>query len=201
MWILQATQTDIEPQTIAIDGDLLIGRHQTADIQLHSPDISRRHAGLSVQDGQLIVIDLQSSNGTFVNGQRIENDVVVQENDMIRFAHIEYQVQKNDTEVIEKTEPTVAQQMSEQGMPSLTERAGDVQVNREGMPQNIGVPKPAPIPEGVDVTAKQAPVYSEQDKLPSDVSQDKEQQKNASIGLITVIFLILLVVIGLFVFK
>lgn len=199
MWILQATQTDIEPQTIAIDGDLLIGRHQTADIQLHSPDISRRHAGLSVQGDDLLVIDLQSSNGTFVNDVRIENDVKVQVGDKIRFANIEYRVEQADIQIEEET--TIAQQMSEQGMPSLTERAGDVQVNREGMPQNIGVPKPAPIPEGVDVTAKQAPVYSEQDKLPSDVSQDKEQQKNASIGLITVIFLILLVVIGLFVFK
>lgn len=199
MWILQATQTDIEPQTIAIDGDLLIGRHQTADIQLHSPDISRRHAGLSVQGDDLLVIDLQSSNGTFVNDVRIENDVKVQVGDKIRFANIEYRVEQADIQIEEET--TIAQQMSEQGMPSLTERAGDVQVNREGMPQNIGVPKPAPIPEGVDVTVKQAPVYSEQDKLPSDVSQDKEQQKNASIGLITVIFLIILAVIGFFVFK
>lgn len=199
MWILQATQTDIEPQTIAIDGDLLIGRHQTADIQLHSPDISRRHAGLSVQGDDLLVIDLQSSNGTFVNDVRIENDVKVQVGDKIRFANIEYRVEQADIQIEQET--TIAQQMSEQGMPSLSERAGDVQVNREGMPQNIGVPKPAPIPEGVDVTAKQAPVYSEQDKLPSDVSQDKEQQKNASIGLITVIFLIILAVIGFFVFK
>lgn len=199
MWILQATQTDIEPQTIAIDGDLLIGRHQTADIQLHSPDISRRHAGLSVQGDDLLVIDLQSSNGTFVNDVRIENDVKVQVGDKIRFANIEYRVEQADIQIEEET--TIAQQMSEQGMPSLSERAGDVQVNREGMPQNIGVPKPAPIPEGVDVTVKQAPVYSEQDKLPSDVSQDKEQQKNASIGLITVIFLIILAVIGFVVFK
>lgn len=201
MWILQATQTDIEPQTIVIDGDLLIGRHQTADIQLHSPDISRRHAGLSVQGEQLLIIDLQSSNGTFVNDERIENDVVLNEHDIIRFANIEYQVKKVDDIQIDKPEQTMAEQMSEQGMPSLSERASDVQVNREGMPQNIGIPKPAPIPEGVDVYAKQAPVYSEQDKLPSDVSQDKEQQKNASIGLITVIFLILLVVIGFLVFK
>lgn len=199
MWILQATQTDIEPQTIAIDGDLLIGRHQTADIQLHSPDISRRHAGLSVQGDDLLVIDLQSSNGTFVNDVRIENDVKVQVGDKIRFANIEYRVEQADIQIEEET--TIAQQMSEQGMPSLSERAGDVQVNREGMPQNIGVPKPAPIPEGVDVTAKQTPVYSEQDKLPSDVSQDKEQQKNASIGLITVILLIILTVIGFVVFK
>lgn len=199
MWILQATQTDIEPQTIAIDGDLLIGRHQTADIQLHSPDISRRHAGLSVQGDDLLVIDLQSSNGTFVNDVRIENDVKVQVGDKIRFANIEYRVEQADIQIEQET--TIAQQMSEQGMPSLSERAGDVQVNREGMPQNIGVPKPAPIPEGVDVTVKQAPVYSEQDKLPSDVSQDKEQQKNASIGLITVIFLIILAVIGFVVFK
>lgn len=199
MWILQATQTDIEPQTIAIDGDLLIGRHQTADIQLHSPDISRRHAGLSVQGDDLLVIDLQSSNGTFVNDVRIENDVKVQVGDKIRFANIEYRVEQADIQIEEET--TIAQQMSEQGMPSLTERAGDVQVNREGMPQNIGVPKPAPIPEGVDVTVKQAPVYSEQDKLPSDVNQDKEQQKNASIGLISIILVIMLLVIGFLVFK
>lgn len=192
MWILKATQADTQPDTIVIEGDLLIGRHQTADIQLQSPEISRRHAGLSIQNEQLIVIDLQSSNGTFVNDERIENDVVVYEHDKIRFAHIEYIVQQAEIDVPTQ-ELSAAEQMNQQGMPSLNERAGNVQINRDGMPQNIGVPKPAPIPEGVDVTAKQVPVYSEQDKLPSDVAQ---QQKNVSVGLISVIVLIILAVIA-----
>lgn len=195
MWILKATQADTQPDTIVIEGNLLIGRHQTADIQLQSPEISRRHAGLSIQNEQLIVIDLQSSNGTFVNDERIENDVVVHEHDKIRFAHIEYIVQQAEIDVpIQQL--SAAEQMNQQGMPNLNERAGDVQINRDGMPQNIAIPKPAPIPQGVDVTEKQTPAYTEQDKLPSDVAQQQEQQKNVSVGLISVIVLMVLAVIA-----
>ncbi len=36
--------------------------------------------------------------------------------------------------------------MNDQGMPELNQRDSSVQLNRDGMPQNVAVPKPAPIP-------------------------------------------------------
>jgi len=59
-----------------------IGRHPDNDIVIDHMGVSGKHAQLSV-DGQAIVLtDLQSTNGTFVNGSRIER-VELRPNDWI----------------------------------------------------------------------------------------------------------------------
>lgn len=54
----------------------VIGRGSGCDLQLTLGRISRRHARLDGDDGQLLVGDLDSTNGTFVDGHRIENETV-----------------------------------------------------------------------------------------------------------------------------
>ena len=49
-----------------------IGRSSENDIALKSPVVSRKHAILVSNIGQISVIDLGSSNGTFIDGHRIE---------------------------------------------------------------------------------------------------------------------------------
>ena len=57
---------------IVVDRDaLLIGRVK-ADVEIDSPDVSRRHAVIERKDGVYVVRDLGSTNGTYVNGQRID---------------------------------------------------------------------------------------------------------------------------------
>jgi outer membrane biosynthesis protein TonB len=99
-------------------------------------------------------------------------------------------------------EISVAQQMNEQGMPSLKERDASVQLTRDGMPTNVGVPKPAPIPEGTDlsaVTPEPKPVPVEQPE--SVVEAAQEQQKNTTVGLMTVITIIIIAILAFVFFK
>jgi predicted component of type VI protein secretion system len=51
--------------------DLVVGRHSHADIRLPLPDVSRRHCRLVCRDGGWQVVDLNSLNGVFVNGERV----------------------------------------------------------------------------------------------------------------------------------
>ena len=53
-------------------GELVIGRNAPANLIIANPEISRRHARIFLQQGSYILEDLRSSNGTFVNGQRIQ---------------------------------------------------------------------------------------------------------------------------------
>jgi hypothetical protein len=48
--------------------ELLIGRNPTCDIVLPGPAVSRQHARLNFRDGNWILQDLDSTNGTVVNG-------------------------------------------------------------------------------------------------------------------------------------
>ncbi|HEX5580021.1 MAG TPA: adenylate/guanylate cyclase domain-containing protein, partial [Gemmatimonadaceae bacterium] len=52
---------------------LLVGRALNCDIPVFDPTISRRHAEVTPHEGGILVRDLESSNGTFVNGSRVES--------------------------------------------------------------------------------------------------------------------------------
>jgi hypothetical protein len=59
-----------------VDGELILGREDsTADLVINDPGVSRRHARVLADDGGVIVEDLGSSNGTYVNGERISGRV------------------------------------------------------------------------------------------------------------------------------
>jgi pSer/pThr/pTyr-binding forkhead associated (FHA) protein len=58
-------------RTVEVSSELIIGRDPAADLMLHDSQVSRRHARISLDAGGLIVEDLGSSNGTFLNGTEI----------------------------------------------------------------------------------------------------------------------------------
>ncbi len=62
---------------------LVIGRDRSATLVLADPEVSRRHARLENQNGVVFVRDLESSNGTFLNGRRIRSAIEVREGDLI----------------------------------------------------------------------------------------------------------------------
>ena len=51
--------------------EIILGRDPGADLLIDSPDVSRRHARLMKTEQGYQIEDLGSSNGTFVNGERI----------------------------------------------------------------------------------------------------------------------------------
>jgi eukaryotic-like serine/threonine-protein kinase len=61
-----------------------IGRTQGNDIILPDPTVSRRHARLSFHNGQWYLEDLNSSNGSFVNGVRIYRPAPLMDGDELR---------------------------------------------------------------------------------------------------------------------
>ena len=64
---------------------LIVGRDPTADIVLDTPNVSRLHARLERAEGGIRVEDLGSTNGTWVNGNRIKGPQLVKPGDDLRF--------------------------------------------------------------------------------------------------------------------
>lgn len=205
-WKLRALSAELAGQEISIDRDMLVGRHQSADIVLQSSEISRKHAAFLCVEQALWLQDLASSNGTFVNDSRITEQVLLNDGDVVRFASIAFNVVLEETAAESIVEPvaevSVAQQMSEQGMPSLKDRDASVELTRDGMPTNVGVPMPAPIPEGTDLTAvKPEPVAVPVEQPVSRVEEVQQQQQNTKVGLMTVIAIIIFAIIMFVLFK
>jgi membrane-bound lytic murein transglycosylase D len=60
-------------QTLRFTSPFQIGRERGCDVELPDSQVSRRHAQVSLVNGQWIVRDLQSSNGLFVDGRPVES--------------------------------------------------------------------------------------------------------------------------------
>lgn len=237
-WKLQAITGELEGQEVTVDRDMLVGRHQDADLQLQAAEISRRHAAFLLKDKALWVQDLKSSNGTFVNDIRIDQDKLLMDGDIVQFASIKFSVLAPakpvenivGTEVPEievepvstpieqsiqqpseaiataevqqaPVEKTPAQQMNEQGMPELSARDANVQVSKDGMPTGMGVPKPAPIPANVDIHATPIPEACDIKTSDECAKEEVTTQKNAMLGLYTIIALVILAIIAWLFFK
>lgn len=66
------------------EGDKVhIGRGKTADVNLDNTAVSRRHAIMEMKDGEFILTDLKSTNGTRVNGKKINAPTRVTPTDRI----------------------------------------------------------------------------------------------------------------------
>ncbi|MBO0832491.1 MAG: FHA domain-containing protein [Actinobacteria bacterium] len=50
---------------------VILGRGTDCDLRLVDPGVSRHHAEIRVEDGDVVLVDLGSTNGTFVNGQPV----------------------------------------------------------------------------------------------------------------------------------
>src|ERR1700743_458467 len=63
--------------------EVTIGRVQGNDIVLPKGNVSKRHARIVLKDGKFIIVDLKSTNGTYVNGRKITSPLVVKGSDKI----------------------------------------------------------------------------------------------------------------------
>lgn len=105
-WQLNALTEALGDLTLTVNDSLSVGRGSDNDVVLGSKQVSRNHAVLSILDGRLYVKDLDSSNGTFINEQRIEGNTssLLQVDDTIGFASFSFQVNAplaaTDTDVL-----------------------------------------------------------------------------------------------------
>jgi DNA-binding winged helix-turn-helix (wHTH) protein len=79
----------LDGQRWLIDKDLVIGRDVNCDIVIITPDkqVSRRHAIITIDDGEMFLSDLGSKNGTHLNSERVSNrPVKLEDGDTIQIA-------------------------------------------------------------------------------------------------------------------
>jgi pilus assembly protein CpaF len=65
------------------EGEVTLGRSRGCGVVLRDPSVSRGHALLSVRQGRVTLQDLRSSNGTYVNGKRLDKETVVEDGDRL----------------------------------------------------------------------------------------------------------------------
>lgn len=72
-------------QTLELDRPVsVLGRARGVTVRLPSAEVSRQHCCLKVRDGFVVVEDLHSSNGTFLNGRPVKGPEAVRPGDSLR---------------------------------------------------------------------------------------------------------------------
>lgn len=85
----------------------ILGRSRSADLRLQHPLVSRKHCEMFEQDGQLMIRDLGSLNGTFVGDARISEAVSLKPGDIITVGSVAFQAvfgDMNEQQVAELAE-------------------------------------------------------------------------------------------------
>jgi pSer/pThr/pTyr-binding forkhead associated (FHA) protein len=72
-----------------LDGDLVLGRGEEAEIRLHDPFASARHARIYEQGGILVLEDLGSTNGTYLNEEPLDGPRPLHPGDRVRIGDSE----------------------------------------------------------------------------------------------------------------
>jgi diguanylate cyclase (GGDEF)-like protein len=113
MWILTLRSPSQRPVVYRIrPGKNTLGRQPDNDVIISDESASRRHCEIYSHDNSLVITDLNSTNGTFVNRQRLAQPLVLRSGDQIRIgqqvANIAYKGDKNGAELVSallKTRP------------------------------------------------------------------------------------------------
>jgi predicted component of type VI protein secretion system len=71
----------------------VIGRERGCAVRIPSAEVSRQHCVLRVRDGYVTVKDLQSSNGTQLNGEDVKGEQVVRPGDRLRVGPVTFIVE------------------------------------------------------------------------------------------------------------
>ncbi len=96
------------------DNPYVVGRKSGVSLKINFSTVSGRHAELWVEDGQLHLKDLNSTNGTYVNGNRISDEVIIREEDLIHFAEAPFRVRRQSP--ISQSAGTIAKNVCDEAL-------------------------------------------------------------------------------------
>lgn len=177
---------------------LLLGRSEAADVNLPFSSISREHARLVCEHGQLIIEDLGSSNGVLVNGTKVTRAALVP-GDHVTLGVVEFRVaRRGESTVVIDTSHLASRKRSSTGLllgglGAVVAVAGVVAavVLRPSAPantsitptasagSNVQVPPPVNVPTAVPVVGTPTSSSSATAAVPSSPSVPQPPSNNA----------------------
>jgi adenylate cyclase len=108
-----------ESKISLVDGrSYRVGRAEPADLCLDDPSVSRMHALFSVSNTGVVVSDLSSTNGTFVNGRRVEIPVDLKAGDLVDIGSFKLSIQLHAESAVEAAGRSAGRTMTAQLRPS-----------------------------------------------------------------------------------
>lgn len=144
-WSLRSVSDD---SLVALTDGFTVGRSDECDLVLTEGLVSRAHANFSVQGMKLLLIDAESTNGTFVNDEKIESQVL-KPGDKVRFDINEFDVLL-DTGVRQDVDATMLRVADRSPHSGKSEQERPPESSPESVPDSSAEPTHEPMPESDD---------------------------------------------------
>ena len=111
------------------DDDKVIGRRDSSDLVVADPHVSLAHARVKRRQGAILIEDLGSTNGTFVNGEQLTTSRALRHGDVVNFGSVETRFEDRGSQLAreDSTEAMeLAQAIEEAERPVLSPRQVEV---------------------------------------------------------------------------
>ena len=127
--------------------EITIGRVDENDICLPKGNISKKHTRIVCKDGKIIVLDLKSTNGTYVNGRKLGGPQVISPADKVYIGDFILNVEPPDLELPQDGAAADGAPVAEEPTmtPAIPHPAAGEATRREPHPRP-GIPTAAPVP-------------------------------------------------------
>jgi len=117
--------------------EITVGRVDENDICLPKGNISKKHTKIVVKGGKIIVLDLKSTNGTYVNGKKLAGPQVIQPSDTVYIGDFILNVEPPD-----RGEPADFADGGEEQRPDAAEEDAPTYLGEEATHRAAGHPAP-----------------------------------------------------------
>ncbi len=126
---------------------VVLGRGKAANLPLNDGAASSRHAEIVKQDGGWIISDLDSANGTEINGDLITSHLL-KDRDLVTIGETQFEFLVAIEDVVAKNASEAISEGEEGGAPADIEEAIVAEISEpEPAPDPTPAPAPAPVPE------------------------------------------------------
>jgi len=143
-WALKSNHSALNNKVFTLGAQTLVGRSKDCDITLAAAHLSRQHARLTIENDRLHVKDLDSSNGTFVNGRRV-TEARVSRGDELRFDSLAFGVIGPADELDKTTiRPVVSVKSAVKAKPITRVKRSSAPVSATAKPSAVPQANPEP---------------------------------------------------------
>jgi pSer/pThr/pTyr-binding forkhead associated (FHA) protein len=126
--VLVMFRADGERRSFPVSREMtIIGRREDCDLRIPLGDVSRKHCRMIREADSLRIEDLGSSNGTYVNGQRVQ-EAILQPGDTVRVGPVLFVLQVDGVPADDELQPNegvAAAASDESGAPAAPRRQED----------------------------------------------------------------------------
>jgi DNA-binding winged helix-turn-helix (wHTH) protein len=138
--VLVAQAGILNGQRWMLNRAVIIGRDASCEVIISDRQISRFHARVMPSPSGILLEDLGSKNGTFCNGHKVDNSVVLQDGDVIQVALVQPFTYMSSDATLPLAEPSIGEDLSVLRL-HLDKRSHRVWVRQQELIPPLSVPQ------------------------------------------------------------